>query len=127
MMRALVILVTILWSGSALGAEPGAFKGFWKTNCEDAFGLQIMPFEEEGNYSVSFCGPGGCFEPGTYRPLTAIENDPAYEIISHGHIKVVGKGGSRTDYYKCTEDTGPTLRYKTPPPTPGKNDTDRKT
>lgn len=126
-MRALVILVTILWSGSALGVQSGAFTGFWKTNCEDAFGLQIMSFGEEGNYSVSFCGSGGCFKPGTYRPPTTIENDPAYEVISHDHIKVVGKGGSRTDYYKCTEDTDPTLRYKTPSRTPEENYPGRKT
>jgi hypothetical protein len=68
MRRALMILMVIFWGSSAWGAEPGAFTGFWKTQCKDAFGLQIKPFENEENYSVSFCGRGGCFEPGTYRP-----------------------------------------------------------
>ena len=127
MMRTLIVLVIVLWSGSALSAEPGAFTGFWKTQCKDAFGLQIKPFGEAGKYSVSFCGPGGCFEPGTYRSLTAIENDSEYEVISRDHIKVVGRGGSRTDYYKCSKDTDPTLKYKTPSRKPKENYPGRKT
>ena len=127
MKRAIIILAMVLWSGSTWGAEPGAFAGFWKTDCKDAFGLQIMPFGDEGKYSVSFCGPGGCFEPGTYRPLTTIENDPKYEVISQDHIKVVGKRDSRNDYYKCTEDTNPTLRYKSRPHKLKKNNDGRAT
>ena len=111
MMRAVIILMITLWSGSVLGAAPGAFTGFWKEDCKDAFGLQIMPFGGKGRYSVSFCGPGGCFEPGTYRPLTTIEHDSEYKVISSDHIKVVGKGGV-SDYHKCSEDTNPTLKYK---------------
>jgi hypothetical protein len=34
------------------------FTGFWKENCEEAFGLQIMPYSKDGKYSVIFCGPG---------------------------------------------------------------------
>jgi len=127
MRRIVVILVIFLGSGLALGAEPGAFTGFWKTQCKDAFGLQIKPFGEAGKYSVSFCGPGGCFEPGTYRPLTTIENDPAYEVISSKHIKVVGRGGSRTDYFKCSTDTNPLLRYDSPSKTPKEDIPSQKT
>ena len=125
--RTLIVTLSItLFSGSALGAKPGIFTGFWKTRCENAFGLQIIPFGEEGKYSVSFCGPGGCFEPGTYRPLTKIENDSAYEVISPDHIKVLGRRG-KTDYYKCTKDMNPTLRYKSSPNSLKKNHPAQKT
>jgi hypothetical protein len=35
--------------------KPANFTGFWKTNCTDAFGVQIK--KQTGNlFSVSFCG-----------------------------------------------------------------------
>lgn len=91
-------------------AAQDAYTGFWKGNCDQAFGLQIMP-AAGGEYSVSFCGPGGCFEPGTYRPNTKLADDPLYQVVSASHIKVLGRDGW-SDYYKCTAETHPTLRYK---------------
>ena len=101
------VLLLLFWS-SAVSAQE--FTGFWKEQCEQAFGLQIMP-AGEGLYSVSFCGPGGCFEPDTYRPNTPIVGDDNYQVISDSHIRVLGHDGW-SDYYKCDTDTHPELRYR---------------
>jgi hypothetical protein len=63
------------------------FIGFWKEDCGDNFGLSI---EKAGNgmYSVSLCGPGGCFKPDIFRPNTSIENDPDYRIIDENTIEI---------------------------------------
>lgn len=66
--------------------------GFWKEKAEHDWGLAITP-AKNNQYSVSFCGPGGCFEPGTYRPDTSILNDPLYKIIDDNTIEVKGADG----------------------------------
>lgn len=73
--------------------------GFWKTNCADNFGLSIAK-AGDGLYSVSFCGPGGCFKPGTYRPNTALVDDSDYTIVNDTTIQVKGRDGFLT-YRKC--------------------------
>lgn len=73
--------------------------GFWKDHCDEDFGLKIAK-AGEGRYSVSFCGPGGCFEPGTYRPHTAILGDPDYRVIDADTLEVLGDDGFTT-YYRC--------------------------
>ncbi len=45
-------------------SAPPDLTGFWKGRCSDAFGVQIKK-QAVNIFSVSFCGPGGCFEPGT--------------------------------------------------------------
>jgi len=81
------------------GQPKPALAGFWKDHCEDDFGLKI---EAAGGdqYSISFCGPGGCFEPGTYRPNSPIFGDQAYRVIDAGTIEVLGGDGFST-YYRC--------------------------
>jgi hypothetical protein len=91
-------------------ATQAKYAGFWKTQCSLAFGLQIAPVSES-LYSVSFCGPGGCFMPGTYRPNTPIEGDPLYEVVSSSEIKVRASDASSITYHKCTSNTHPALRY----------------
>ena len=66
--------------------------GFWKKNKKHDHGLAIGS-DSDGLYYVSFCGPGGCFEKGTYRVNTAIENDPNYKVIDANTIEVKGKKG----------------------------------
>lgn len=61
--------------------------GFWRSACDDNFGLAIRP-AGPGVYSISFCGPGGCFEPGTYRPDSAIAGDPSYRILDDDTIEL---------------------------------------
>ena len=73
--------------------------GFWKDHCEDEFGLKIEPAGPE-MYSISFCGPGGCFEPGTYRPNSAIFGDEAYRVIDANTLEVLG-GDGFSKYYRC--------------------------
>jgi hypothetical protein len=53
-------------------------------------------------YSISFCGPGGCFEPGEWVPNTTIKNDPHYRIINDDTIEFVGKNNS-TIYKRFTK------------------------
>lgn len=79
------------------------FTGFWKIRCEDGHGLRIMPAGSQGLYSVSFCGPGGCFEPGTYRPDTFITGDRRYKVVSASEIQVEGADGFTT-YVRCSRD-----------------------
>jgi hypothetical protein len=109
MRSSLVLLMTVLLAPSVSSADEN-FTGFWKSNCENPFGLQIMP-TKDGQYSVSFCGPGGCFKPGAYRANTKIKDDPAYQVVDATHIKVQGSDGW-SDYAKCTDETTPKLQYK---------------
>jgi len=106
--RILLIFVLALVSSSVSAAD---FTGFWKTYCTDAFGIQIKQ-QQTQTYSVSFCGPGGCFEPGTWMPNTTIEGDPDYRVIDVKTIEL--KQGSRWQRFtKCTTDTNPVLDYST--------------
>ncbi len=66
--------------------------GFWKKNPKHDHGLAIGP-AEDGKYFISFCGPGGCFEKGTYRANSTIEGDPHYRVIDTNTIEVEGKKG----------------------------------
>lgn len=96
-------LITLLISLSILvitgcTKEAPTYTGFWKTSCSDGFGVQIKPVKEH-LYSVSFCGPGGCFEPGTWVPNTAIDGDPSYKVYSASEIEI-----KNNHYLKCTND-----------------------
>lgn len=75
--------------------------GFWKDHCEDAFGLAIDR-AGDGLYSISFCGPGGCFAPGTYRPNSPIVGDPNYRVIDHGTLELTTRDGFAR-YFRCGE------------------------
>jgi hypothetical protein len=97
--------------------RPTDFTGFWKANCTDAFGVQIK--KQPGNqFSVSFCGPGGCFAPGEWMPNTTIAGDPKYRVVNPTTIEI-GHGQVWTRYTKCTKDTNPVLDYATMPPRKG--------
>lgn len=76
------------------------FSGFWKGECGENFGLAIEPSPKGTGYSVSFCGPGGCFKPGTYRPDTTIVNDPMYKIVDKDTIDVTTQEGF-SRYIRC--------------------------
>lgn len=73
--------------------------GFWKSNCSNTFGLAIDK-AENGYYSVSFCGPSGCFKPGSYRPNTSLEDDDHYKLINNDTIEVEGRDGF-SRYHRC--------------------------
>ena len=86
------------------------FTGFWKTKCEEPFGLQIKHIGDDGKYSIVFCGPGGCGDPSESRP-TFITGDKWYEVVSERELVQIGRSGDRETYYRCTNDTNPILRY----------------
>ena len=90
-----------------LKADPGhPLVGFWKDHCDDDFGLAIDQ-SGDGLYSISFCGPGGCFEPGSYRPNSSIVGDPNYRVLSDDRISVLGRDGFM-EYQRCTPMGHPT-------------------
>jgi hypothetical protein len=108
-------LLTLACSNGAdsVKSKPADFTGFWKARCSDAFGVQIK--KQVGNlFSVSFCGPGGCFEPGAWTPNTPIVGDPQYRSINPTTLEIQhGDGWQR--YTKCTTNTNPELDYSTMP------------
>ena len=77
---------------AAVPSEEYPLAGFWKEDEADAWGLAIAP-AGDGYYSISFCGPGGCFKPGTYRPNSKIVGDGAYRVINDICIEVAGRDG----------------------------------
>ena len=89
------------------------FTGFWKTDCDNAFGLQIIRHDPDGKYSVVFCGPGGCGDADSGKPGTFITKDSHYQVISEDELKVHGGDGWET-YRRCTKDTHPVLKFKRP-------------
>lgn len=90
---------TLLPAPVASASHPLA--GFWKDgHCDDEFGLAIAP-AGPNLYSVSFCGPGGCFEPGTYRPNTPIVGDSEYRVMDDNTISVSTKDGEFQRYSRC--------------------------
>jgi hypothetical protein len=89
------------------------FTGFWKGNCTDAFGVQIKKQTSE-LFSISFCGPGGCFAPGEWTPNTPIVGDPKYRVLNPTTIEI-GNGQNWARYTRCTTETNPALDYSTMP------------
>ena len=79
--------------------------GFWKTDCRHNFGVKIEPAGED-LYSLSFCGPGGCFEPGTWRPNSAVYGDSAYRVLSADAIQLPFGDGFST-YHRCPGGQSP--------------------
>jgi hypothetical protein len=86
------------------------FTGFWKTDCENAFGLQIKHFGPDGKYSIVFCGPGGCGDPETEGRKTFIAKDPHYRVISENELTEQTTDGWQP-YRRCTKETNPVLKY----------------
>jgi hypothetical protein len=78
------------------------FIGFWKMDCSDQVGIAIDQAGDE-LYSVTFCGPGGCFKPGDYRPNTTIVGDPAYVIVDENTLDLEGKN-TWLRYTRCQNE-----------------------
>ena len=86
---------------SAVASPQFPYAGFWKTpDCSPDFGLAFAPTQTKGVYSVSFCGPGGCFSPGRYRANTKLIGDSDYRIISKDAMDVRGRDGYKR-YLRC--------------------------
>lgn len=86
---------------NAVKTETHPYAGFWKDeNCKDNFGWAIGPIDKE-LYYVSFCGPGGCFKEGTYRPNTTILNDPKYNVVDENKIDFWSQSGWST-HVRCS-------------------------
>jgi len=81
------------------------FTGFWKTSCTDDAGVQIKPAENQ-LYSISFCQPGRCFNPGEWEPNSRIDGDPEYKVVSPNEIGIRRKDHTSEYimYKKCDND-----------------------
>jgi hypothetical protein len=84
------------------GVPKPRLTGFWKWDCRDTFGVKSEPAGGD-LYSISFRGPGGCFEPGTWTPNSSIFGDDAYRVLSRDTIEM--HRGERVDtLYLCPSD-----------------------
>jgi hypothetical protein len=88
--------------------------GFWKTDCRYNFGVRIEPAGAD-LYSLSFCGPGGCFEPGTWRPNSPLYGDNTYRILSKDAIQLPFGDGFET-YVRCPGGQAPAEAAGDQPP-----------
>ena len=88
----------------AVPSDDYPLAGFWKEQGANTWGLAIAPFKD-GLYSISFCGPGGCFEPGTYRPNSKIYGDKKYRVISVNTIELSRRNGQVGTYYRFKSRT----------------------
>lgn len=89
----------------ALNPTPAhPYAGFWKADCRANVGLAIAA-AEPGTYSVSLCGPGACYKPGTYSPNTRLVGDDNYKLESRTRMQVKRADGSFTVHERC--DPGP--------------------
>jgi len=105
---------SVLFAAPTFANEGTDYTGLWKGNCSDGFGVQIKPAADR-LYSVSFCGPGGGFEPGEWTPNTRIEGDSKYRVVSPREMRIKrGEGGEYFTYLKCTND--PTWIVEAPAP-----------
>lgn len=115
-MRLLLIAIALL--SLPLDSWGADYTGFWKGNCSDGFGVQIKPAGDQ-MYSVSFCGPGGCDEPGEWTPNTRIEGDPNYKVISPEKMDIrrIDEKHAFNTYIKCTSNPTWTVKQQPAPPT----------
>ena len=86
------------------------FTGFWKTKCDEGFGLQIMHYGSDGKYSIVFCGPGGCGDPSKRRATFITGDKKHYQVVSEDELAEINLDGSKTTYHRCTKDTHPVLK-----------------
>jgi hypothetical protein len=77
------------------------YVGFWKVNRSEQFGVAIAD-AGNGFYSLSFCGPGGCFRPGEWRPNSTIMYDERYRVVDRDTIEFLHSIDEPTVYRRFT-------------------------
>ena len=95
-------LCILFVASSSYGTD---YTGFWKPACTDNFGVQIKK-ADSNCYSISFCGPGGCVDPGCWTPNSTIDGDQKYTIISPEKIGIRREDDKNAFFFytKCTSD-----------------------
>jgi hypothetical protein len=73
------------------------FTGFWKQRCDQNFGLRIQKPAPGMPYFVSFCGPGGCDEPGRASHITG---DRRFRVVGPDEFQE-RSGDDWTTYRRC--------------------------
>jgi hypothetical protein len=74
------------------------YAGFWKTDCNDPFGLAIGPSDAK-SYYISFCGPGGCFPKG--QRTSPIVGDSSFRIVDENTLEIQNAQGFER-HFRCT-------------------------
>jgi hypothetical protein len=99
--------------GSCISGWAADFSGFWKENCADPYGLQIAPYRD-GQYTITFCGPGDphCNAPPDPRTATPIDGDAQYEVLAADKLRITYSESVHPVYVKCTPDIHPLLKYE---------------
>ena len=88
---------------NAVKSKSHPYAGFWKDeNCKDNFGWAIGA-AGNGLYYVSFCGPGGCFKEGTYRPNTDLITDATYDVVDENKIYFWSQGSGWSTHVRCDQ------------------------
>ena len=80
-------------SGTLILTPAHPYTGFWKADCRADIGLAIAT-AEPSVYSVSLCGPGACYKPGTDSPNTKLVGDDSHKIESSTRMLVKRADGS---------------------------------
>ena len=88
-------------SGALNPTAAHPYAGFWKADCRADIGLAIAA-AEPGVYSVSLCGPGACYKPGTYSPNTRLVGDDSHKIESSTRMLVKRADGSWMPHERCS-------------------------
>jgi len=73
--------------------------GFWKTDCNDDFGLAIEA-TSDGKYTIAFCGPGGCDRAEDLQHTT-LTDDPRYRIMDANTIAQKRYSEPDAMYHRC--------------------------
>lgn len=108
---AFFLLFIIAFDAVAESTTAIDYSGFWKENCEDPYGIQII-HHGDGLYTTRFCGPGGgCNKQPDTNTLIPIEGNPNYDVISPTELHEKIGGTVYSVIYKCTTDTNPVLKY----------------
>jgi hypothetical protein len=79
------------------------FTGLWKEKCDDSFGLQIMHAGSDGQYSIAFCGVGGCEDASETRK-TFFTGDRHYQVVSEDKIVEIYDSAPPHTMLRCSKD-----------------------
>lgn len=71
-----------------------------------------MHYGSDGEYSITFCGPGGCGDQGEARKSFIHGDKRHFEVANENEFVQIGRAGSRIRYHRCTRDPHPVPKYK---------------
>jgi hypothetical protein len=97
---AALALASLLFARDLRADEKVDLSGVWKITCDTFWGLEIARVNPN-EYSISFCGTGGCGPPGVWAPNSPIVGDSAWQVISSTELKRPRRDGQIVDWHRC--------------------------